>query len=290
MADEAAVTIIMRARDEASQQIQAVNREVKRTEGSLTSLSTSMRRVSWTVGIVGGAMLALAFKAAQAADTSGELTRATERLKEESAELFKILGEGALPVLKAMIEMLTKVLDLLNKLPDPVVEWGGAFLVTIGAVLVGLKLLTSTIGGVAGLLAALKGPTAAKVLGAAGRALGPVIRTGVGAGVMRAAAAVPAAAAAVPIMAAVAAPVAAIVATALAAYGIGTIINKLAVEPALRGMGFLSAEERMAQIAQVSPRTIQIVNNGVMMGNEADAQRLIEEVHRGIRARERRGQ
>lgn len=135
MADEAAITIVMRMRDEASQKMADFGAKTQELETQLTEAGTIM-------GVAGAAMVAMTVMAAKAADENGELAAAFAEVKEEAGEFMKQVGEGVLPILLVLLDVLTSVLKIMNMIPAPVLKiagaigfMGGSALLAIGALL-----------------------------------------------------------------------------------------------------------------------------------------------------------
>ena len=76
----------------------------------------------------------------------------------------------------------------------------------------------------------------------------------------------------------------------LSGVGLPLIATGLAAGAAVAGgIVLINRASERGSVARAQPAPVTVVNNGVMMGNEADAQRLADEIQRRIRENERIG-
>ncbi len=116
------VTIVMKMRDEASQKLSGFNAKLERTSSALGTAGSQMV-------LFGGAMTAVLIMAARSADSQGRLAAAVSRTRVELKQFVRTVGEGVLPVLLISLNVLTKLLEVLNKLPGPLIQIGAGFAV-----------------------------------------------------------------------------------------------------------------------------------------------------------------
>ena len=126
MADEAAITIVMRLRDEASAALQGFTAKLQANQQRL-------QQAGIAAAAFGAALTGMAFLAAKTAATNKLLDAQMARVKEQMAAFSATAGKTVLPFFLALGKLLENTLALLNRVPEPLLRIGGLVVVMSGS-------------------------------------------------------------------------------------------------------------------------------------------------------------
>lgn len=129
------VNIIWRLRDEVSRKLQGIRGEMQDTGEQAELTASDFGTLGAGLAFLGAGLLAAGVAAARAADDTGVLGRRTEALREQLSELAQTVGRAVLPIMLVFLEVLTNVLQIVNLLPDPLIQIGGSIALIGGGAL-----------------------------------------------------------------------------------------------------------------------------------------------------------
>ncbi len=129
------ISITLLLRDEASDEFKRAREEMTGFRRVSALTASEFRTVGTIFAAAGAGILALGFLAAKAADSQDLLGQRMAKVKDEAKEFAATIGEVVLPVLLLFLDATTNMLELVNKLPDPLVKIGGGLLLIGGGML-----------------------------------------------------------------------------------------------------------------------------------------------------------
>ena len=141
--------VFLRLRDEATAGVRQFSRELGNMTGAARLSAGELRTLGTIIGVAGGSLVAMAVLAARAADGQNRLGQRVNDLKGNLNELAQTVGTALLPVMLTFLDAANATLEVVNKLPDPLVQIGG------GLALIGGGLLT-VLGSMALFISILK--------------------------------------------------------------------------------------------------------------------------------------
>ncbi len=128
--------IFLRLRDEATAGVRNLGRELGNLGGVAKLSAGELRTVGTVIGVAGAGLIAMAVLAARAADTQGRLGQRVNDLRGNLNQLAQTIGTAVLPIMLKFLELANATLEVINKLPAPLLQVGG------GLALIGGGLLT----------------------------------------------------------------------------------------------------------------------------------------------------
>lgn len=142
MISDVVLGIVLRLKDEASNQLEGFTQKI---EGN----RRMMRQASSAAIFFGGALMGIALLAAKATDTTGAMAGAFGKTQAELGKLMATLGQGVIPLVVIFLNVITGLLKIINLIPDPILRtaggiflMGGAMLVAFGTVLKFITMIT----------------------------------------------------------------------------------------------------------------------------------------------------
>lgn len=140
------VNIFWRLREDVSQKLKDVRQELGSTRRVTQLTASELTTMAAGLAVLGAGLLRLALGAARSADTTGRLEEAGARAKEQFALLSQTIGQAVLPILVTFLDVATRILQILNLFPAPLLQVGGSLALIGGGLLATISSVAAFIG------------------------------------------------------------------------------------------------------------------------------------------------